>query len=104
MKAAQLLTKEEKGPIIKLVVDLTTKDLLDFAVAEGLIKTADRALPGNTLYDFRNSIVHAKQDQRAPVTVDSIIGPSKTTKAWKHVLHQLAQKALRSHATMRHLD
>lgn len=103
-KSAQLLTKEEKGPIIKLVADLATKDLLDFAVAEGLVKGPDRAALGNALYDFRNSIVHAKQDQRVPLTVDSVLLPSKTTKAWRHMLHQLALKALKSHSTIRHLD
>ncbi|ANH69204.1 hypothetical protein [Mitsuaria sp. 7] len=102
-KSAQLLSKDEQSSIVRLVVELSTKELLDFAAGEGLITRSDRSLLGSSLYQFRNSIVHAKQDQRAPVTVDSIIGSSSTTKAWKRVLQQLAQKALGKHSSVRHL-
>ena len=101
LSAAQLLTKDEKGPIIKLVTELATRELLEQAVDSSLIARVDSNLLGSNLYDFRNSIVHAKHDFRAAVMVDPIVSGPTTTNAWRRVLHQLAKSALHNHASQR---
>lgn len=104
LQSAQLLTKDERGPILRLVSELLDQEHIDFDVSENLIPRPEGALLASTLYEFRNSIVHAKQDARAPVTVDSVIATSGTTVAWRSILQQLARKAIHAHSSVRHLD
>ncbi|HOB92880.1 MAG TPA: hypothetical protein PKL46_02345 [Aquabacterium sp.] len=101
LSTAQLLTKDEKGPIIKLVAELATNELLSLAKDSGLVARIDSNLLGSNLYDFRNSIVHAKNDFRTAVMVDPIVSGPTTTNAWRRVLHQLAKSALQNHASQR---
>jgi hypothetical protein len=103
LQASQLLTKDEKGPIVKLIAESASIDVLSLAVESGLIARPEPNLLGSSLYDFRNSIVHAKHDYRVTVTVDPVVSAPTATNAWRRVLHQLARKALQSHASRRHL-
>lgn len=104
LQSAQLLTKDERGPIQRLISELAEPEHIQFAANEGLIPKPDSHMLASTLYEFRNSIVHAKHDAHAPVTVDSVIATSTGTLAWRNILQQLARKAIHTHSTPRHLD
>lgn len=92
--ATTILSRDEKGPIARLVNQLANGAILDDAVSNNLIKAADPAALGSALYDFRNSIVHAKYNQRASLVTDCVVAPSSSTEAWRSVARQLALLAI----------
>ena len=99
--AAQLLTKDEKAPIVKLISELVAMEALQLAVSNGIIKSTDPILLAVAAYDFRNSVVHAKYDQRTNLIVDPVVSASTNTNVWRKILHQLAKDAITRHATRR---
>lgn len=104
MSAAQLLTKDEKTPIVKLIAELVTRETLDLAVSHDLIKTPESSQLAVAAYDFRNSVVHAKYDQRATLIVDPVVSAPTGTNVWRRVLHQLAKDAISRHASRRFIS
>ena len=100
LAAAQLLTKDEKGPIMKLISAVATREMLTLAADSNLIRRPEANLLAFAIYDFRNSIVHAKQDQRFVLTVDPVVSGPTSTSVWRRILHQLA-KAVFQHSASR---
>lgn len=103
LSAAQVLTRDEKSPLLKLIAQIANPTILQQAADEGLIKSPDPVRLGIAIYEFRNSIVHAKYDQKATLVVDSVISPPKITRTWKSVLERLANAAIASHGTFKRL-
>jgi hypothetical protein len=68
--------------------------MVDTAHGAGLIQAADVGLLANGVYDFRNSIVHAKYDQKATITVDRLLDRPPHLAAWRKVLMELATEAM----------
>jgi hypothetical protein len=95
LRVSRLVFRNERTPIVRLVTRLVTKKLLSRAVKVGLISHNDPGLLGNALYDFRNSLVHAKYDQRASILAPSPIAEQTVTHEWRHILQELARTALR---------
>jgi hypothetical protein len=100
-QASQLFSKDERGPISRLIAQVSTPELLTQSAEAGLIERPDANLLGSSLYDFRNSLVHAKSDFRTTATVDPVISAPTKTNRWRKVLHQLAKAALESTASRR---
>lgn len=94
IKAAALMTREEKGPIIRLIVKLASPDIVKKAVSLNLLDKADPGILGSRLYDFRNSIVHAKYDHRASLVVDSVLEEVSLTTVWREIFEELALLAI----------
>ena len=94
LSTTQLLTRDEKSPIVKLVGELADSTILGTAHKAGFIRNADASQLGLALYEFRNSVVHAKYDQRVALSVDSVVATPSDTQAWQTVLHALAKRAL----------
>ncbi len=90
----QMLSRDEKGPLMQLIAQLADPVLLAKAAETKLITAPNPQMLGNALYDFRNSIVHGKYDQRAALYVDSVVAPPGTTKAWLTILEKLAKAAI----------
>ncbi len=95
LRVSRLVFRNERTPIVRLVTRLVTKKLLSRAVKAGLIPRSDPGLLGDALYDFRNSLVHAKYDQRASILAPSPIAEHTVIHEWRHILHELARTALR---------
>ena len=94
VKVASLLTRDEKTPLIRLVQRLSSSVILKEAVSCDLIEQPDAGRLGNKLYDFRNSVVHAKYDQRSSIVVDPVFNVASKTFVWRGILEGLAWKAL----------
>lgn len=104
LAVGQMLSRDEKGPLIQLVALLADPLILSEAADAKLISAPNVQLLGNALYDFRNSIVHAKYDQRSALVVDSVIAPLSPTKAWLSILEKLAKAAIDSSSSKLKLD
>jgi hypothetical protein len=98
LEVSKMLSRDEKGPLLKLVSNLADPSILRAAVEERLIQSQDATALGTALYDFRNSIVHAKYDQRSTLVVDSVTTPGRVTLAWKSLLERMAKAAIRVNA------
>lgn len=93
-KVAELVFRNERTPIVRLVTKLAGKRLLAQAVRHGLIAQPQGEMLGDALYDFRNSFVHAKYDQRTSIFSASVLDEDPTVIAWRSVFEQLGRKAI----------
>jgi hypothetical protein len=73
---------------------LASDDVLERALSARLIDTKDATLFGAKLYDFRNSVVHAKYDQRNLIFSPSTIPGESEAGLWREPFRQLAWSAL----------
>src|SRR6478736_880440 len=94
LEVAKVIGGEERSNICRMVASLADATILNGAATDSLIERADAQLLGNRLYDFRNSIVHAKQDQRTQMFVPSTFEEPPEFAAWRRVLTLLARAAL----------
>lgn len=97
IKLQQLISKEERGPICRLISDLAEPDNVEKAVKQGLIDKSDVNVFANTLYEFRNSIVHAKYDQRTKLYTESVLKSLKKILEWRDLLYALSLKAINTY-------
>jgi len=94
LKARSLLTREEKSPLIRLVISICDASILDRARKVGLLDVADAGKLAGSLYEFRNSIVHAKFGHKGELVVDSLFARGTDTEKWREILQNLAWAAL----------
>jgi hypothetical protein len=92
--ATKLVARDERVPIIRLVTKLVRTPDLHRAAASGLIPQPTAEALGNALYNFRNSIVHAKYDQRAAILAPSVLEGDRLPHDWRHLLQDLAVRAI----------
>jgi hypothetical protein len=96
-----LVGREEKGPIFKLIAGLADNTFLAATVKDGLIKAPLPNLFGEALYAFRNSIVHGKFSYGYSLLSGSVLEKDPTVLKWKVVLAKLARLALARYGTKR---
>jgi hypothetical protein len=94
---AAVISRDEKGPILKLVNQLADQGILNCAEQAKVITASDHRDLGSRLYDFRNSIVHAKYDQRSSMHSQSILSGETDAKKWQEPMRRLAWKAINTH-------
>jgi hypothetical protein len=90
----QLITKEEKGPFLKLINLIADDALLKQASAAGLIKDANSGLLGEAIYAFRNSIVHGKTSYGYDLQSSSVLTENSSLPLWRAILRSLARRAM----------
>jgi hypothetical protein len=90
----EVLAKDDKGPFLRLINLLSDTSILDNAVELKLIKNSDAALLGETLYSFRNSIVHGKNAQGYSLHSAAVFVEDTSVPNWRKLLEVLARKAL----------
>lgn len=93
-EVSKVLTQNEKQDICSFVSRLITTPIMDLAITNNLVKAPDNGSLCNALYEFRNSIVHAKYEHRMTMTVESILNPSAEIIGWKRILRELALEVL----------
>lgn len=94
IQVAKMVGDEDRSNICRLVAVVADGAILRLAVKDNLIEKPAADLLGNKLYDFRNSIVHAKHDNRAPMFVPSIFENPPELEAWRRMLDRLARAAI----------
>ena len=94
-KVSSLLSREERGPIIRLIASITDNDILKKAAANSLVdEKGDIPKFSNSLYEFRNSIVHAKYDVGKQSHSRSFIPKEDSATHWREILKLLAWRAI----------
>lgn len=90
----QLVTRDEKGPFLKLINAIADSASLKHAVSSGVIKDETSAVLGESIYAFRNSIVHGKHSYGYSLQSGSVLSENSLLPAWRAVLQGLAKRAI----------
>jgi hypothetical protein len=77
-----------------LIEEVVTPAIIDFALNNCLIHASSKKVFANTLYNFRNSIVHAKYEHTSSLIVDSILNASPQLTLWREVMSRLTPEVL----------
>jgi hypothetical protein len=93
-KILELVTKDEKGPIFKLIASLADDRLLAAAVVDGLIESPVNHVLAAEVYGLRNSIVHGKFSYGYSLQAGSVLDKDLVMPRWRGLLHKLARRAL----------
>lgn len=94
--AVQLLSREEKPPLFRLLAKITSRDILVTAQKGGLVGEAKQAAFNEAVYAYRNSIVHGKFGPTFTLHSTPILQPDEHGAPWREVLKALAQTALQT--------
>ena len=89
-----LVSRDEKGPIFKLINGLADTAILAGTVTDGLIKSAVANVLCEALYAFRNSIVHGKFSYGYSLLSGSVLQQDPMVPQWKVLPRKLARLAL----------
>lgn len=89
-----LVSRDEKGPIFKLITTLIDSAMLATAVSDGLIAKNEATILCEGLYGFRNSIVHGKFSYGYALQSGSVLDEDPQLPRWKTLLRSLARRAL----------
>ncbi|HEY9235231.1 MAG TPA: hypothetical protein VIP08_09380 [Phenylobacterium sp.] len=95
-RTLEIASREEKGPIFKLLGEITTPDILQAAVNGGVVKEARQTLINEALYAYRNSIVHGKFGSAFTLRSQSVLAPDAEAGVWRGLLQDLAWAALQN--------
>ena len=88
------ITKDEKGPLFKLIISIVDDGMLSSAASEKLIGNAAGNSLCEALYAFRNSIVHGKFSYGYALQSMSILDEDPKLPRWRSLLRDLAHRAL----------
>lgn len=93
-KMLGFVTKDEKGPIFKLISAILENKTIVQAQSDGLIGNASPNALCEAIYAFRNSIVHGKLSYGYALQSESILDQSAVSSKWRNILRDLARVAL----------
>jgi hypothetical protein len=93
-RVLDLITKDERGPIFKLISLIVNDELLDNSKSEGLIDNNSPNALCEAVYAFRNSIVHGKFSYGYALQSASILDEDPKIPRWRALLRDLARRAL----------
>jgi len=93
-KIHELVKANERENICGLVEEVVTSPIIDFAFHNQLIPSNGKRVFANTLYSFRNSIVHAKYEYSSSLIIDSILNSSSQLTLWREVMSRLIPEVL----------
>ena len=85
LEIQKIFYKDERSAICSLVSTVTDSSVVARAYKDGLIDNQKLEVFANALYDFRNSLVHAKYDQRATILSESIFSPHSKVEVWSEL-------------------
>jgi hypothetical protein len=93
-RVLDMVTRDEKGPIFKLITALADPAMLAAAVTDGLIKSAVPNVLCEELYSFRNSITHGKFSYGYSLHSGAVLEEDPVIPKWKAILRKLARLAM----------
>jgi hypothetical protein len=91
-----LISKDEKGPLLKLINLSGDATVAQQAFAAGFIQNENIGLLGEAIYAFRNSIVHGKNSHGYDLQSTSILADNPSLPVWRALLQALAKKVMHS--------
>ena len=90
----ELVKANERENICVLLEEVVTLPILDFAFNHKLTQSKNKKTFANAVYNFRNSIVHAKYEHSNSLIVDSILNDSSNVALWREVMSRLIPEIL----------
>ena len=94
-KEIQKMIKASEGEnIYSLIQEVVTSSILDFAYTYQLVDSKDAKKFAKNLYEFRNSIIHAKSEHNSIFITDSVLNPSSEVALWREVFSRLVPEIL----------
>ncbi|RVR13202.1 hypothetical protein [Sinorhizobium meliloti] len=93
-KILDVVTRDEKGPVFRLIAAVADNDLLERAKTEGVVQNALANVLAESVYAFRNSIVHGKFSYGFTLESTSLLEPDQSAYAWKGTLRELAKRTI----------
>lgn len=98
-KILKVITKDEKGPIFKLIESIADAKLLHYARFMGLTKDEAPRTLCDAIYTFRNSIVHGKYSYGYQLVSGSVLQFEPEISFWRETLKSLAHSALEKYGS-----
>ncbi|MGE0325054.1 MAG: hypothetical protein AB7S68_22210 [Polyangiaceae bacterium] len=95
-QATSAVNRDERSALSELIAKTTSPASLQKAQALGLVKATSAEAFANALYDFRNSVVHAKYDMRAKMHVARVLQGNPAVQGWKELARAAASDAMRT--------
>lgn len=95
-RVAGVIDRDERNLLGMLLSKLADSGVLNAAKSKGLIEAASVEALCSAIYSFRNSVVHAKYDQRASITVESPFEINDAAKEWSLLCKRLAWNAMKT--------
>ncbi|ESY16955.1 hypothetical protein [Mesorhizobium sp. LNJC394B00] len=93
-KMLDMVFKDERAPIYRLVNTLADRPLLDRGVTLRVIAAPTASSLGEAIYSFRNAIVHGKYGSGFAMHSDPVLEPNELSLRWRPVLLELANRAI----------
>jgi hypothetical protein len=100
-RVLDLVSRDEKGPIFRLITTLVDDEILAAAVTDKLITSPTKSLLCEAVYAFRNSIVHGKFSYGYSLRSGSVLDEDLQIASWKSLLRNLARRALFQYGSKR---
>lgn len=97
-KVTELVTKDEKGLIYRLVNEVASDEVVKLAHSLDLISSVSKHELADRLYVHRNSIVHGKHSYGFDLKSRSIIDRYTDSTDWRKILAELAQASVQKYA------
>jgi hypothetical protein len=98
-EAHRIVRQHEKDDLFELIKTLPIKAILTKSHKQGLITASTPRALAHKLYEFRNSVVHAKEDYRVPLLVKSPIGEAEGTDLLVSIIRSLAKAAISKYSS-----
>ncbi|MUO44710.1 hypothetical protein [Agrobacterium vitis] len=93
-RVLEVVVKDEKGAVFKLIASLADDELLSKAKASGLIQNTTSGHLADAVYSFRNSIVHGKFSYGFTLSSASFFNSDKAMPNWNGLMAELAKRAI----------
>ncbi len=95
IKMNKVINDQEISLLGKLISKITNTKLLNYCEKNGLIDKAKPDLLTNKLYEFRNSLVHSKMNQKSLPFTKSLFEKEDKLHEWNHICKELANNAMK---------
>ena len=88
------MNDNERALLGRLISKIVDTKLLKYCETNKIIDQAKSEILSNSLYDFRNSLVHAKSNQKLLPHTISIFSVDENLEKWTYVCKELAKNAM----------
>lgn len=94
LKMNKIINDNERALLGKLIKRIADSKILTYCEINNLIDSRKPDLLSNTLYEFRNSLVHSKLNQNILPFSKSILSKDENMIKWNYVCKELAYNAM----------
>ena len=94
IKMNRIINDNERALLGKLIVEIADSNILKYCEKHNLIEKDNPELLSNQLYEFRNSLVHSKLNQKFLPLTNSLFKRDDKLNKWTYVCRELANNAM----------